>query len=379
VYGCCEVSADRKQATQPRGSAFALKDAPVKQGLAGSSLALGLLFALLARPAFGQQAQVPATQQPLEAKTELVKLDVSVLNASGDFVDGLTENDFRVLDDGNPRPVAFFAPVSAPAKVVVVLETSPAVYLFKDEHLAAAYSLMKGLAPDDEVALVTYSNVPRAVVNFTTDKSVLLQALGNTQYMMGSTSLNLYDAVSAVIDGVSRYPGKKAVVLLTTGLDSSTPARWTALTQKLRDSDVVIFAVGLAGPLEAAPDVKEKHGKKVSGAAAFDSVADTGGALTLAKADAALRSLTEITGGSAYFPASDEDFAPAYREIASSVRHEYVLGVLPDHDGQYHKLTVEVVNPDSAAVKKKKKKKKKKHEDQEYRVSAREGYVAPGP
>jgi Ca-activated chloride channel homolog len=353
-----------------------LKRAPIKQGI---SLAFALLVASFACRAFAQQEKAPATQQPLEAKTELVKLDVSVLNASGDFVDGLTEDDFRVLDDGEPRPISFFTPISAPAKVVVVLETSPAVYLFKDEHLAAAYSLLQGLAPDDEVALVTYSNVPRAVVNFTTNKSLLLQALGNTQYMMGSTSLNLYDTVSAVIDGVSRYPGKKAVVLLTTGLDSSSPARWGALRQKLRESDVVIFAVGLAGPLEAAPDAKQKHGKKVSGAAAFDSVADTGGALTLAKADAALRSLTEMTGGSAYFPASDADFSPAYREIASSVRHEYVLGVLPDHDGQYHKLTVEVVNPDTAVQKKKKKKKKKKHEDQEYRVSAREGYVAPGP
>jgi Ca-activated chloride channel homolog len=317
-------------------------------------------------------------QQTLEAKTELVKLDVSVLNAKGDFVDGLTQADFRVLDDGAERPITFFAPVSTPAKVVVVLETSPAVYLFKDEHLAAAYSLLGGLGADDEVALVTYADVPRELVSFTTDKMLLFQALGNTQYMMGSASLNLYDAVSDVVDGLSRFSGKKAVILLTTGIDSSSPARWNALTQKLRESDVVIFAVGLLGPLASVSDVKQKDRKKVKGASAFDTADDPEGTLSIAKADNALVSLTAMTGGRAYFPASGDDFSPTYREIASSLRHEYVLGVLPDHDGQFHTLTVSVVNPDTASATKKKKKKKKKNEQDEYRVSAREGYVAPG-
>jgi VWFA-related protein len=355
-----------------------LKSGSGKPSFAAIPLALALGIGFMACPSFGRQAQDSTAQQPLQTKTELVKLDVSVLDAQGNFVDGLTQNDFQVRDDGNECSIAFFAPVSAPAKVVVILETSPAVYLFKDEHLAAAYSLLAGLAPDDEVALITYSNIPKSVVPFTTNKQELLTALGKVQYMMGAASLNLYDSVSDVIGGLARFSGKKAIILLTTGLDSSPPARWTALTQKLRESDVVIFAVGLAGPLAAAKDVKGKHVKKVDGEVAFDSTALPDAAPTLAKAESGLLSLSTMTGGRAYFPASGEDFAPAYREIATSLRHEYVLGIAPDHDGQFHKLTVDV-RPPSSGSPRIKKKKKKKHGEPEYLVSAREGYVAPGP
>jgi Ca-activated chloride channel homolog len=365
-----------------------LKRSSVRPGLFAVPLALAAVMGLGIYPAFGQspqgqaKTQAPTSPEPLQAKTEMVKLDVSVLNADGNFVDGLTQNDFQVRDDGQARPIEFFTPATAPAKVVVVLETSPAVYLFKDEHIAAAYSLMSGLAADDEVALVTYSDMPRAVVNFTTDKGQLLQALGNTQYMMGSASLNLYDSVADVIEGLTRFSGKKAIVLLTTGLDSSAPARWTALMGKLRETDVVIFAVGLAGPLAAVTNVsaKQKHRDKHAHESAFDAGSDAGSMPTLEKSERALSEISAMTGGRAYFPASRGDFDVAYREIAACLRHEYVLGIAPDHDGKFHRLAVGVASPSSGTPEKKeKKKKKKKHGEPEYRVSVREGYVAPGP
>jgi Ca-activated chloride channel homolog len=342
-------------------------------------LTFGILLAagigLNASAAFGRPAQ-----QALKTKTELVKLDVTVLGEQGNFVDGLKEDNFRVFDDGVERPILFFAPVSEATKVVVVLETSPAVYLFKEEHLVAAYSLLSGLAPDDEVALVTYSDVPRSVVSFTTNKTELLNALGDIQYMMGSAALNLYNTVSDLLDGLARFPGKKAIVLLTTGLDSSSPARWDALTQKLRGSDVVIYSVGLLGPLTASNPEQKKHTKKISGGAAAFDEGDLGTTPMLQKADQALLSLSTMTGGQAYFPTSAAGFAPAYREIAACLRHEYVVGISPEHDGQFHTLTVNVDTSNAAlpAKGKKKHKKKKKHGKSEYRVAFRQGYMAPG-
>ena len=325
------------------------------------------LVSFSAQGVLAQQGQtVPATQHPLEAKTELVKLDVTVLDKQGDFVDGLEQKSFRILDAGVERPVTFFAPVTAPADVVILLETSPAVYLFQDAHIAAAYSLLGGLAADDEVALVTYSDVPQSVVPFTTNRPELMNALGSVQYALGMASLNLYDSISAVIDGVSRFPGKKALVLLTTGLDSSSPERWDALTQKLKRSDVVIFAIGLGQGL-GANTVKTKAPKKPS---PFSDA--TNDSPILDKARNALASLSAMSGGRAYFPASGQDFAPAYREIAASLRHEYVLGIVPQHDGKFHALNVEVLDAKGSVP-------KKKHGEAEYRVSAREGYMAPQP
>lgn len=311
--------------------------------------------------------EAATTQHPLEAKTELVKLDVSVLDASGSFVGGLTQDKFRVMDNGAERPIVFFTPVEAPARVVVLLETSPAVYMIQDEHIAASYLLVAGLAQDDEVALVTYADVPKQLVPFTTDKSALMNALSSNQYMMGMAALNLYDATAAVVTGISPMPGKKAIVLLSTGLDTSGPERFDALVQKLRTEDVVIFAVGLGGSLHPPdPDPKAKGAKKKN---ASEAPSEPG---VLEKARAALQQLATITGGGAYFPGSGRDFAMAYQEIASVLRHEYVLGIAPQHDGQLHKLSVSVAAAADPAAKK-----HKSSAAAQYRVSAREGYVAP--
>ncbi len=339
---------------------------------------------LFALPASAQSPPSIPSQQALKTKTELVKLDVTVLDSAGNFVDGLKEQDFHVFDDGAERPVLYFAPVTDAAKVVVILETSPSVYLLKDEHVAAAYALLEGLSADDEVALVTYSDVPRAAVPFTTNKARLLNALGNAEYMMGSGALNLYYTVSSVIDGLKRFSGKKAIVLLTTGLDSSPPSQWTALTQKLRGSDVVIFSVGLLGPLADSAADAPKSSKHLPNASAFDS-ADVDESATIQKAYRGLVELTAMTGGDAYFPASAQEFIPAYRQIAACLRNEYVIGVAPEHDGQFHRLSVTVNSSDSAnssdtallGKKHKKHKKKKKHGEAEYRVSFRQGYIAP--
>src|SRR6202041_3016554 len=103
-------------------------------------------------------------QAGIQATAEIVKIDVSVLDRQDKFVAGLGRDRVRVLGKGIEKPLAFFAPIEAPAQVLVMLETSPAVYLIHAQHLTAAYALLDGLAPDDEVALVSYSQAPQAIL-----------------------------------------------------------------------------------------------------------------------------------------------------------------------------------------------------------------------
>ena len=125
-----------------------------------SRLLRALLFLILAAvstcswgvAACRAQASAPQEPKPLEASTELVKVDASVLDNRGNFVGGLTRNNFRILDNGSSQPIAYFIPVQAPAQILVMIETSPAVYLIHNQHLVAAYALLDGLAADDEVA-----------------------------------------------------------------------------------------------------------------------------------------------------------------------------------------------------------------------------------
>jgi VWFA-related protein len=306
-------------------------------------------------------------QAGIQATTEIVKIDVSVLDRQGKFVAGLAQDRFRVLDNGVEQPVVFFAPIEAPAQVLVMLETSPAVYLIHAQHLTAAYALVDGLSPDDEVALVSYSQAPQAILPFTPDKSALVAALGQIQYTLGMGNLNFYDSVSTVLDWIAPLQGKKAIVLLTTGLDSSPPERWDALLQKLKSDDAVLFAVALGSSLRHPPNTKKKKPKAALKTGATDEPASL---VSFAKADSALSSLAKISGGRAYFPESPNDYVTIYREIASSLRHQYLLGIAPQHDGKFHALTVEIPDANrrssSASTK-----------PLEFKIFVREGYLAP--
>lgn len=222
------------------------------------------------------------------------------------------------------------------------------------------------------MALVTYSDVPRGVLNFTSNKSEFLGALRSLQYMIGSGDLNFYDSLSTVLDGISPAGGKTAVVLLTTGLDSSTVSHWEPLVSKLRGTDVVIYSVALGGILRGDERVQRKRKKRAAGSAppAAQPPDSLEGLTGFAQADRALNLLAQITGGRTYFPRSDKDFAPIYGEIAAALRHQYVLAIRPAHDGKFHALTVDV-SPGGAANSKTPPKKSR------YRIFARQGYIAP--
>lgn len=346
----------------------------VTNSLGTDCFSLIAVLVLCVSPARLVAAQTSASPQmpPLRSSTELVKLDTSVLDQSGKFVAGLTAHDFRVLDNGIEQPVAFFSPVQSPAQILVMLETSPAVYLIRSEHISAIYALLDGLAPDDQVALATYDATPRGILGFTEDKAALRAALSQVQYTIGMDELNLYSSISTVLDWVGSSTGKKALVLLGTGLDSSPSPNWDALVKKLRGHDVVIFPVALGGWLRGGPSDKSKAKKKGSRSNAKHEPESppTRSSEIFAKADTALRSLASITGGRAYFPESADDFVRIYREIAYELRNEYVLGIQPAQDGQFHSLTVEVIgNADKSTVPRAK--------TTAYRIFARAGYLAP--
>jgi len=313
------------------------------------------------------------TQPAIRSTAELVKVELSVADKRGIFVSGLEQSNFRILDNGVERPINFFAPADAPAQVLVVVETSPAVYLIHNQHLFAAYELLAGLGGDDQVALITYDESPHPILAFTPDKAALTAALGRIQYTLGSAQLNFYDSVSTALDWIAPVGGKKALVLLTTGLDSSPPARWDALVRKLRAEDAVIFPVALGGTLRHAAEKKGKLAKKGRNTSAPTdaSASDPENPLSFAKADTALNALATATGGRAYFPESANDFVVIYREIAAALRHQYVIGIVPEHDGQFHTLALQVFDnapaPPNGA------------KQAEYKVFARQGYLAPAP
>lgn len=337
------------------------------------SLLSGLIFALplLLVASLSTRAQ----EQPVvRVSSELVKVGASVADGHGNYVGGLQQGDFRVLVDGTESPILFFALAEEPARILVLVETSPAVYLMQNQHLTAAYSLMEGLSPQDEVALFTYSEAAHGILSFTSDKAALLQALGSIQYTLGSGQLNFYVSLAQVLDWMSAVEGKKAAVLLTTGLDSSQPSLWDTLEQRLRATDVVIYPVALGGTFRNYVGKKKKPRDKKAQPDETQEMQPPDGdnPLSFAKATTALKNIATETGGRAYFPRAPADFIPDYREIATGLRHQYLLGIAPLHDGKFHAITVELTRPQPEPAKK-----NEKNSAPAFTIYARTGYLAP--
>jgi Ca-activated chloride channel homolog len=344
----------------------------------------GPLIAVIALAVASGGALVSRSQEPhpptgsvIEVSTDLVRVPVTVTGKNSALIGDLQESNFRILEDGNPVAIKFFASTEAPAQVLVLVETGPAVYLIEREHLIAAYSLLGGLAPTDRVALATYDQSARLLLPFTTDKIMLSRAMGGLEYTLGMANLNFYDSVAASLDSLAALPGKRAMVVLSTGLDSTSEDRWNALEAKLRTSDVTIFPVALGGSLRDTDSnqkssAHKKSKKRSSAAAASDSSTPVQPPpeLSFQRATQALHAIAQLTGGQAFLPSSADDFVRIYKQIAAILRHQYLLAFQPSaHDGHFHTIEVQILDPNSASS--------SPTVRTSCRVYARQGYLAP--
>src|SRR3970040_1318998 len=132
---------------------------------------LALLSACLGAGASLLAQQPPPDTHTLRVDVQLVNVDVTVVDKQGKFVSGLAAQNFRLREDGAPETIAHFLPTQAPVRIALLVEASPAVFLIRYDHLAAAGFLLAGLRAEDEAALLTYARSTRAQLDFTRDKA----------------------------------------------------------------------------------------------------------------------------------------------------------------------------------------------------------------
>lgn len=280
-------------------------------------------------------AQEGATQgPPIRVNVNRVTVGVTVSDAQGRFVHDLNRSDFRIFDNGVEQPIADFLPVEQPAQVLLLIEAGPAVLFFAKDHVLAADQLVASLAPDDRVAIATYTKNIERVLDFTTNKTEARLALREISFVQGFGELNLFESVARAVDSLAAVPGKKTVVLLSTGVDTSPNVNWAGLQPKLQTADVRIIAVSLAGEIRKPAKKRKLTEKEKADRAQLQA--------GFAEGDRSLRQLSQATGGRIYFVESQADFAKAYKEIGDLLRHEYSLAFVPPAlDGQVHELRVE--------------------------------------
>jgi Ca-activated chloride channel family protein len=309
-------------------------------------------------------AQQPPQEPPqtIRIQVERVNVGVIVTDARGQFVVGLRREDFHLFDNGAEQPLTDFATIEEPAQVLLLIEAGPAVYLLEGGHLQAALGLLNGLSAGDRVAVVKYAEAPQALVDFTSDKQAAAASFDQLRFNLGFGSLNLSSSVSKVIEWLTQVRGKKTIVLLSTGVDTSSANERAMVLQQLKTGDVRLLAVSLAGGLQDSPPSNKKK-------AATRNPAQPAQQFT--QANQLLRQMAEATGGRAYFPVSEKEFGAAYEEIAQLVRHEYSLAFAPPRqDGVIHSIEVRINSPQTAGP---------NSANMAYRTDHRRAYVAPSP
>jgi VWFA-related protein len=293
-----------------------------------------LLVVFAGLPLFAQDE--PLQQgPPLKVSVNRVSVGVTVSDSNGRFMHDFERSDFQIYDNGAEQPIADFLPVDEPAQVLLLIEGGPSVLFFAKSHVLAADQMVASLAPNDRVAIATYTKGPESVIDFTTDKTEARLALRAISFAQGFGELNLFASVAAAVDALGAYPGKKTIVLLSTGVDTSPDRDWNMLLRKLQIADTRIIAVSLSA------DIRKPAKKR--GLSAEEKAKRKQLAAGFAEGDQSLRNLSQATGGRVYFVRNEKEFAKTYAEIADLLRHEYSLAFVPPMlDGKIHELRVEV-------------------------------------
>ena len=366
-----------------------------------------LLVASVALPSAQTQgtpppAQTPGDPQSFKFRTgvELINVHATVTDQSGRFVPGLTKEDFRVFDEEQPQAVTHFNAERVPVSLGIVVDTSGS--MDGDKMIAARQALDRFLFqltdPDDEVFLYRFDNAPELVEGWTRDKRRVSESLNRMQ-PRGSTSL--YDAVAdAVRLAQQGHNRKKAVVVISDGNDTSSRTDVFAVKQLIRETEVLVYAIGIDSgssnqrvsmpwspgtwtqrrgptgqprpiplpfpmpggrrpPNSPPPPVPQPpSGPPISGGI-LRPRGGSGGQGDDRVNVAALRDITDDSGGRTEIVRWTRDLDPAVAGIADELSRQYYLGysATGTKDGRWHSIRVEVRQPS-------------------YRVRARRGYVA---
>ncbi len=194
------------------------------------------------RPAPTPTPQSDGDSDIIKVETNLITMPVSVLDRDGRFVSGLEQRDFRIFENGVEQKVDFFQSVEQPFTVVLMIDVSPSTAFRIDEIHDAAMTFVDKLRPSDRVMVVSFDERVRVLCRPTNDRRTLQYAINQSEFGDGTS---LYEAVDSVINReLSRIQGRKAVVLFTDGVDTtSRRASYDGTIADVEEIDALFYPI----------------------------------------------------------------------------------------------------------------------------------------
>jgi VWFA-related protein len=254
----------------------------------------------------------------IKREVEEVSLNVTVLNNSGQLVQNLTKDDFRVLEDGVPQNILSFQHADIPVSIGLVIDNSGSMYKKRPSVNQSALDLIAASNKDDEAFVVNFADDAYIDQEFTADPKKLRDGLSHIESRGGTA---LYDAVVASADKLAadaKHP-KQVIILITDGEDNASTLNLEQAIRRVQQlSGPVIYSIGLLFGDEMSRS-EARHARR------------------------ALEMLSGETGGIAFFPKSLDQVDQIAAEVARDIRSQYTLAYhssKPSSEPGFRKVTV---------------------------------------
>ncbi len=274
----------------------------------------------------------------IRISADLVQLHVRVIDRDNRPINNVTQNEFKIYEDGVPQPIEYFTREEVPINYGLAVDTSGSLRSQLQSVIDAGKTIINSNKPGDETFLVRFisSDKIETVQDFTSSKESLVDALDQLYVEGGQTAI--IDAVYLSAEHVSDYKKgddsdrrRRALIVITDGEDRNSFYKQEQLFARLREDDVQIFVIGFVNELDKEAGLIRKSPKD--------------------KAVSLIKKLASETGGRAFFPESVTELPQIANEIVRDLRTQYVLAYNPTNktaDGTYRAIKVTVDQPSNS-------------------------------
>ncbi len=300
-----------------------------------------------------QPEDLPA---PIKVDVDVVNILASVRDKKGGLIGNLSKQDFTVLEDGKPQDIKYFTrETDLPLTIGLLVDVSRSQENLIDiERRAAESFFSQVLRKKDEAFLISFGEEAELLQDYTNSTLLLREGLGRLRVNSGVSGIQpgpvptisqprgtvLFDAVfRAASDKLRTEVGRKAIVLITDGVDQGSRMKREQAIEAAQKADAVIYSIDYSDP-------------------AFYGAFSFGGG-----GEAELKKMSDETGGHVFKVDRRHPLDQVFKELQDEMRSQYSIGYTPTNDvkdGSYRKLDIKTSN-------------------KEYKVQARKGYYAIKP
>jgi Ca-activated chloride channel homolog len=265
-------------------------------------------------PLFEGQQGKQRTDIHFDPATGMVTLKLLVQDTNGYFIPNIRRSNFVVYENGVRQQNVSVEIEHAPVSLALLMECGgryPALNRsFVQEILRASHQLLDVLGPEDKLALWTYGDALKQVADFSQSHPALESVLYAIQPPSVS-EVDLYDALISACERIRHVAGRKAILLLSSGIDTFSKATYDDALKAVRNSDAPIYIVSMARAFREAIRLR--------------GPADAAAAIDLKRPEQQLMEIAQISGGRFYAPGDTIDLSGTYDDIMENLKVRYVI------------------------------------------------------